>query len=229
MRKWKTKAAAGLFCLALAGGSGAEHLVAHAEPKAADLYVVQGVDNYLALRDEPEYNADNEIGKLNNGDLFYSMTGLIDDYAYGYTRAGDMGYVNSDYLVSPEEADYYIGAGLEYSYEEDERILETDYFSIHLPAEYEWTHEMISSTIMKVIYTPAEEAGYGGTVMTIRAFDPGDTSYVDAPSWFLAGGNREKIYVVLMPTDVQFDPDDEVQRLEYGTLLEKAKEISIKK
>lgn len=228
MRKWEIKAAAGLFCLALAGGSGEEYLVAHAEPKAADLYVVQGTDNYLALRDEPEYNADNEIGRLNNGDIFYNMSGMNEDYCYGYTSAGVMGYVNSDYLVSPEELDYYIGSGLEYSYEEDDRILETDYFSVAFPAEYEWTYKMISSTIMKIVYSPAELAGYGGTVMTIIAFDPKDTTYTDYPSWFIAGGTMEKTYVVLPPTDLQCDPEDEVQRLEYGKLLEKVKEISIK-
>lgn len=229
IKKWKQIVAAGMTCLILLGQGQAAQLVAHAEPKAADLYIVQGVTSYIMLLDEPEASIYNEIGQLHNGDLFYNMSDPAEEYWYGYTQSGQMGYVMGQYLVSAEEADYYIGSGMEYSYEDDDRIFETDYFSVAFPAEYEWTHELINSTTIKIIYEPAAAAGYGGTVMSVIAFDPTDTEYTEYPSWFIAGGNMEKTYVVLTPTDLQRDPEDEVQMEEYGKMLEKVKEIYIKK
>lgn len=61
-------------------------------------YVVTGTQNYLALRNAPRTDANNEIGKLHNGDLFIVTNNPTNGFAYGYTSGGSYGYVNANYL-----------------------------------------------------------------------------------------------------------------------------------
>lgn len=65
---------------------------------AAQNYVVSGTKNYLAVRSEPKTSANNEIGKLYNGDIFSVSNWNANGFAYGCTSYGVWGFVNNSYL-----------------------------------------------------------------------------------------------------------------------------------
>lgn len=106
--------------------------------------------------------------------------------------------------------------------------LGSDYFLLSVPSSLSWHWEQIDSCAFSLYYTPAQEAGYGGHLVTIRAYPLGDTSFQDAPSWALAGQTDTLQYVAFFPTDVQFDPDDTVQASEYCALLSYLQKIETK-
>ncbi|MBQ8933967.1 MAG: hypothetical protein IJ061_06760 [Lachnospiraceae bacterium] len=60
--------------------------------------IVAGTQNYLALRNAPRTDANNEIGKLYNGELFVVTSNGSNGFAYGYNALGQYGYVNASYL-----------------------------------------------------------------------------------------------------------------------------------
>lgn len=192
-----------------------------ADTKAADAYTVQVETGYLALRSKPAYDASNELEKLYTGDTFYVMSDYDSTYVYGYSETGKEGYVNKNYLVEA----YNIASGIKTRASEGASFLETDYFTMYLPGDISWEYEVISNTSIGIYYTPAKEAGYGGHVVTIMAYDWGDNDYEDFPSWSVAGLSSEKKFIALYPTDVQFDPQDSTQSVEYGRLLKVAERM----
>lgn len=101
----------------------------------------------------------------------------------------------------------------------------SDYFTLGLPADADWDWEVINETTIKFFYPPAKEAGYGGSFVTIRAYDWGDNSYEDIPSYNIAGLSDTKKYIAIFPTDVQYDVSDTGQMSEYQRLLEFAYRI----
>ena len=62
------------------------------------LKTVTGTKNYLALRKAAVRSDSNEIGRLYNGNPFYVLRWENNGFAYGYTAAGQYGYVVSAYL-----------------------------------------------------------------------------------------------------------------------------------
>lgn len=192
-----------------------------AETKAAEAYTVKVETGYLALRSEASYDASNELEELYTGDTFYVMSDYDSTYVYGYSESGKEGYVNKNYLVSA----YNIASGIKTRASEGSSYLETDYFSLYLPGDISWEYKTVDNTAISIYYTPAKEAGYGGHVVTIRAYDWMDNEYADFPSWSMAGLSNEKKFVAVFPTDVQFNLDDAVQSEEYGRLLQVAKRM----
>lgn len=68
------------------------------------LYRVQVERNYLALRSEPAFERENEIGKLYTGDIVAVLD--TSDPQYWMVYSWDLlkyGYVNKDYLVENSE------------------------------------------------------------------------------------------------------------------------------
>lgn len=191
---------------------------ASAEPKAADAYTVKVDSGYLALRSEPAYHSENELEALYTGDIFYVMADYDSTYVYGYSESGKEGYVNKKYLVDA----YNIASGIKTRASEGASFLETDYFSLYLPGDISWDYDVVDNTTIRISYAPAKEAGYGGHVVTIKAYDWADNAYEDLPSWSVAGLSNEKKFVAIYPTDVQFDPADSVQAEEYRRLSDVA-------
>ena len=70
---------------------------------ASQAFMVAGTTNYLALRCEPKTAANNEIGRLYNGQNFYVDNWNINGFAYGYTAQGVYGYVNNNYLIAYQQ------------------------------------------------------------------------------------------------------------------------------
>ena len=70
------------------------------------------------------------------------------------------------------------------------------------------------------MYLPGRDAGYGGNLMTIKAYDLNDDSYKNLPSYHVAGigPNVNKRFVVIYPTDLQCDPNDSAQVAKYKEL-----------
>lgn len=88
-----------------------------------------------------------------------------------------------------------------------------------------WNVEAIDKRTLRFFYTKADESGYGGTVFTIIAYDWGDNSYADLPNYEVAALSEDKKYIILFPTDVQYNPQDSTQQEEYQRLAEYAKRI----
>lgn len=100
---------------------------------------------------------------------------------------------------------YNIAEGLTVSNSEGQARLESEYFTLYLPADGDWAYRVVDDTTFEIYYEPAYEAGFGGNLVTIGAFDWGDNSYEDDPSYTIAGLGENKKYVAFFPTDVQFD------------------------
>lgn len=100
----------------------------------------------------------------------------------------------------------------------------SDYIAMRLPnAQWDW--EKTSNEAVCIYYTPARNAGYGGDLVTIKAYDLGDTSYQDLPAWAWAGADSQKTYIAIFPTDLRYDPSSSAQKQEYTELLEYVKAI----
>lgn len=80
---------------------------------------------------------------------------------------------------------------------------------------------------MTLIYTPAADAGYGGRIVTIKAYDMDDDSYKNIPNYHVAGVGRNvnKRFIAIYPSDVQYDPNDGTQEAEYMELYDHARKI----
>lgn len=191
------------------------------ETKAADAYTVKVEKGYLALRSKPAYDASNELESLYTGDYFYVMSDYDDTYVYGYSDSGKEGYVNKNYLVEV----YNIASGIRVRASEGAAYLETDDFSMYLPGDISWDYEVVNSDTISIYHTQAKEEGYGGHVVSIRAFDWGVNDYAEYPDWSVAGLNSEKKFISIFPTDVQFNGKDSVQAEEYNRLLNVAKRM----
>lgn len=196
---------------------------AWAETKAADPYVVHVEKGYLAVRSAPAFDASNEVEKLYNGDIFYVSNWLDGDYWYGFSKNGIEGYVNKNYLVA--DSGFNIASNLKYTPDGGDTILENDYFSVQFPAYIDWEYEVVNNTTLKIYHSGAKKDGFGGTVLTIMAYDWGDNSYEEFPSWAVAGSSADKKYIAVLPTDVQFNPKDSVQASEYREMLQIAEDM----
>lgn len=66
----------------------------------------------------------------------------------------------------------------------------------------------------------AQQEGYGGRLVTIKAYDMDDDSYKNIPSYHVAGvgKNVNKRFIAIYPTDVQWNHDDAAQEADYKDL-----------
>lgn len=76
-------------------------------------------------------------------------------------------------------------------------------------------------------HTGAERDGYGGKLVTLKAYDPDDDSYRDLPSYRVAGvcRNTGKRIVAIYPTDLQYNSNDADQAAEYKVLYQYVQKI----
>lgn len=116
-------------------------------------------------------------------------------------------------------ADYMISSGLNLYQDGDMAIVETDHFTMSLPADISWSLEIVDNDTIRFFHSQAYLEGYGGTFLTIHALDAGDESYLDWPDYSTLGTSNGKQYIATRPTDVQYNTADPVQGEEYGDLL----------
>ena len=131
----------------------------------------------------------------------------------GYDVSKVIDFVNS-------RGGYNILSGLKVSRADDATVnINTDHFVIGIPANTGWEIEAIDNRTFAIFYVASRESGFGGWLASISAFDYGDESYTDAPSYGVCGSDDEHVYVAFFPTDVQFDPDSETEAKGYQKLL----------
>lgn len=96
--------------------------------------------------------------------------------------------------------------------------LETAYFTLYLPSGTGLEYSVHGKNSIGIYYGPAREAGYGGNLVTITAYDLDDDSYKDLPHYTVAGSDGSKRYIAMFPTDLQYSPETETgyrEMLEY--------------
>ena len=100
-------------------------------------------------------------------------------------------------------------------------------FLLIMPSGNDWELVQNSKTSFSINYLPSKNAGYGGLLVAIEAYDPADKSYEQLPSYSVAGKGRNvnKVFVAVFPTDVQFDPGDKTQSSRYNELFKYLQKI----
>lgn len=128
--------------------------------------------------------------------------------------------------AEPKAVDKYdISSGIKTRSSEGSSFIETDHFSLYLPQDISWEYKVVDNNTISIYYTPAKDAGFGGHVVTIKAYDWGDNAYSDIPEYSIAGLSNDKKYVAIYPTDLQYDSSDSTQKEEYGRMLKVAKRM----
>lgn len=180
--------------------------------------------------------------RLHNGFVYYTISGsgvdVVDWNTLDYETFEPEG---DDDETGPSEADegvgtrggasderaargtdYDIAEGMEMRLAAESAVLTTAHFSLALDrSEVEaglWDIEATGPNAIAFCYAPASEAGLGGRVFTLVAYDWGDNSYAEAPATQLAGTSADKKYVVILPTDLQYDSSDPTQRDQYARM-----------
>lgn len=165
------------------------------------------------LYDLPDY----EDGYLENDVLYY----VYSDYLYwmhldsGESFKFGKGEVledeSSSNVTSNESSaggskeEYNIAENIGVYNSEGQARLESKYFTLYLPTDGDWTYKIVDNSTIGIYYEPAYESGDGGHLVTIKAYDWGDNSYEDVPSYKIAGLSEDKKYIAIFPTDVQYN------------------------
>ena len=92
-------------------------------------------------------------------------------------------------------------------------------FMLTLPNADDITYEAHGDSV-DIIFVPGKNAGYGGKLVTIMAYDPDDKSYESKPDYHVAGTGRNsgKRFVAVYPTDQQVSPEFESVVIRYNEL-----------
>lgn len=92
-------------------------------------------------------------------------------------------------------------------------------FMLILPNADDITYETHGDSV-DIIFVPGKNAGYGGRLVTIKAYDPDDSSYESNPDYHVAGTgpNTGKRFVAIYPTDLQCSPEFESVVIRYKDL-----------
>ena len=151
--------------------------------------------------------------------------------ACGDTNDSDEAIVQEEGQVTAQEEPteaYDIMEGVTTESVEGDQIITGNGWRLVMPDTEDWEIEQIEDDCFRVYMVAADKDGFGGDLVTIRAFASGDTEYKDFPSYAMAGYLEKygKTFVAIFPTDVRFNPDDEGQMVLYNSLLEHVQRIS---
>lgn len=118
---------------------------------------------------------------------------------------------------------YDIMAGFEKKANDDGSIeyLYFNDFMLVMPGNDKWSFESSPDNQSVTFYLfSAQQEGYGGRLVTIRAYDIDDDSYLQLPSYSVGGvgGRTNKRFVAEFPTDVQWNGEDAQQDADYRDL-----------
>ncbi len=106
------------------------------------------------------------------------------------------------------------GDGIEYLYFND--------FMLVMPDNEKYSFDMEGDSVTFYLFS-AQQEGYGGRLVTIKAFDLDDTSYEEFPMEVHVAGlgqNVNKRFVAIYPSDLQYNPQDSQQAADYKDLFD---------
>ena len=100
-------------------------------------------------------------------------------------------------------------------------------FLMIMPNNDKWGWTQTSPDTVSFFHFGAQQEGFVGHLVSIKAYDLDDNSYEQLPSYHVAGVGRNvnKRFVAIYPTDVQFNHEDANQEAEYRDLLEYLEKI----
>ena len=92
-------------------------------------------------------------------------------------------------------------------------------FLLTMPNNDKWSMEETKDSVTIYLWA-AQQEGYGGRLVTIRAYDLNDNSYEQLPSYHVAGvgKNAGVRFIAEYPTDVQWNHEDAAQEADYRDL-----------
>ena len=155
--------------------------------------------------DLPDY----EDGFILEGFGYYKLS---DSIFWAELEGDKSGKQDIDRVLNKTAAasgEYDIARNIGVGYDKTE-FLYSDYFVLNMPDfPSDWDYEVLSKTAFQIVHYPSRDAGYGGNVVSIMAYDKDDDSYNILPHYTVAGESKDKIYIACFPTDVQFSPETE--------------------
>ena len=126
-------------------------------------------------------------------------------------------------------SDYDVEKGFEKKTSDDGSVeyLYFNDFMMTMPANEKWGFEMNGNEVTFFLFA-AQQEGFGGRLVTIKAYDMDDNSYEEMPIPYQVAGvaqNVNKRFLAIYPSDVQYNFDDEKQQADYLELFEYVKKI----
>lgn len=99
-------------------------------------------------------------------------------------------------------------------------------FMMTMPNNDKYSYEASGDSVSFYLWA-AKQEGYGGHLVTIKAYDMDDDSYEDLPSYHVAGKgkNVDKRFIAIYPTDVQWNMEDADQTTDYRDLFDYLQKI----
>ncbi len=155
--------------------------------------------------DLPDYNE----GFMLEGFGYYKLSDSIYWARLGEDFSGKLDIDRALSETAAASGEYDIARNIGVGYDKTE-FLYSDYFVLNMPDfPSDWGYEVYGKTSLEIFHYPSRDAGYGGNVVSIMAYDKDDDSYNILPHYTVAGESKDKIYIACFPTDVQFSPETE--------------------
>ena len=155
--------------------------------------------------DLPDYNE----GFMLEGFGYYKLSDSIYWARLGEDFSGKLDIDRALSETAAASGEYDIARNIGVGYDKTE-FLYSDHFVLNMPDfPSDWDYEVLSKTAFQIFHYPSRDAGCGGNVVSIMAYDKDDDSYEILPHYTVAGESRDKIYIACFPTDVQFSPETE--------------------
>ena len=175
---------------------------------------------------EPSAFKDSELNEIErqNVKLLADREAALSWDGKGY-ELDQPGYNIDEAVTKYFSDDYNIMSGLEVYATSGTAIMDADNFSLLLPVSPQWSYIQLDRYSFEIYYKPARDAGFGGHVVSICAFDWDNTEYEEYPSWKVCGLSAAKKFIAIYPTDVQFDWNDKTQADDYGKLMDWAETL----
>ena len=86
-----------------------------------------------------------------------------------------------------------------------------------------WDFEVPDYNVVQLYHAESYEKWGGGHLCTFARFT--DDKYKECPSYVILKETDEAVYVIIYPTDVQFDPEDEQSTKEYLEMYNSIDEV----
>lgn len=124
--------------------------------------------------------------------------------------------------------EYDIASNLKEAVSDNTKTIETDHFTLTLSLPDTWNYEQNSSTSITFYNIAGREAGCGGKLITLIAYEPEEDSYKGFPHYNIVGESGGKVYVAEYPSDVQADMEVEEHMEQYETVYAEINKIEAK-
>lgn len=155
--------------------------------------------------DLPDYNE----GFMLEGFGYYKLSDSIYWARLGEDNSGKQDIDRVLNKTAAASGEYDIARNIGVGYDKTE-FLYSDHFVLNMPDfPSDWDYEVLSKTAFQIVHYPSRDAGCGGNVVSIMAYDKDDDSYNILPHYTVAGESKDKIYIACFPTDVQFSRETE--------------------